>query len=382
MGKPDKPSPEAQSSDKAKPAERKNGPRAGAGDRPSVRRQRPPDKPASHSGAKTSRDYKPGDLRATGKENWKSERRGHTERAEKAGRAEVKAATGKDTKIAGQDSGRKVEHHHHAGVSESKKAGLNPNVAGERERLTAVHSSRSDKTFARSGDKANFDPKADKGRVTHHTQASRLDKAEQARAARTLDVKGDKPQLPATDAGRKALVDSSGTSKWRWPATADQTERSKQTWTRQEPTGPKLDSQGRVIPDKAPPAGAKAPRTDAGSPGAVGKPDVPKPPASDAVGKLNRATGVAGRLGGVLKVFGIYKEIRDIVAREKPEWLRGGDKVPLYRPVRDLPIMQEPTGYSVEKTKDGKVIYRDPDGNQCTKDEALRSTKSNYGGRA
>ena len=54
----------------------------------------------------------------------------------------------------------------------------------------------------------------------------------------------------------------------------------------------------------------------------------------------------------------------------------------LYRPVRDLPIMREPTGYTVEKTKDGKVIYRDPDGNQCPKDEALRSTSSNYGGRA
>lgn len=379
MGKPDKPSPEARSSDRTKPAERKDGPRAGAGDRPSVRRQPPPDKPASHSGAKTSRDYKPGDLRATGKENWKSERRGHTERAEKAGRAEVKAATGKDVKIAGKEAGRSVQHHHHAGVSESKKVGLNPNVAGEKERLTAVHSSRSDKTFARQGDKPDFDPKADKGRVTHHTQASRLDRAEQARAAKALGVKGDNPRLPATDAGRKALVDASGTSKWRWPV--DQTERDKQTWTRREPAGPKVDSQGRVAPDRTPAAAGKVPRTDTATPGTVRKPDAPKPPGSDALGKLGRATGIAGRLGGLLNVFGIYKDTRDIVAREKPEWLREGSRVPLYRPVRDLPIMKEPTGYTVEK-KDGKVIYRDPDGNVCPKDEAIRSTSSNYGGRA
>ena len=43
--------------------------------------------------------------------------------------------------------------------------------------------------------------------------------------------------------------------------------------------------------------------------------------------------------------------------------------------------MKEPTGYTVEK-KDGKVIYRNPDGNVCPKDEAIRSTSSNYGGRA
>ena len=90
--------------------------------------------------AKSSRDYKAKDLKATGKEDWKKERSKHTAAAEKTARKDVKAATGKDAKIAGQKlPGAKVEHHHHAGVKRSKQVGLNPKVAGKKERMTTVH---------------------------------------------------------------------------------------------------------------------------------------------------------------------------------------------------------------------------------------------------
>jgi len=324
-------------------------PKAGAGDRGPIGKK--------ESGQpKGSREYKPGDLKASGKENWKTERKKHTTGAERAAREAIKAKTGKDANLARRTPGDKVEHHHHAGVKESKQVGLNPKVAGEKERMTAVHSSKSKTVWGTYGDKV--DPAKNK-KSTHHNVAAKIDKAEQARAAKALGMKGDNPKLPKTDAGRKALVDASRTSKSRWPATADQAERAKPTWFRKEPVGPPVDANGRVIkpvePSSARPAGP--PKVE----------NVPKE--GGFWGKVAKA-GKAGRALGVLGgIAGSSGDIVNKVVRDYPERLPEGEKFEIYRPQRGNEFMWEPTGYTVEKNN-GEVIYRDPKGSECTRDEA------------
>jgi hypothetical protein len=194
--------------------------------------------------AKGSPEYPPGELKASQSTNWRTERGKHTSAAEKAARSDVKAATGKDAKI----GSKTVQWHHHAGVEESRQVELNPRVAGERDRMTAVRSDKHAKVHGTYGDKAE----ATKNKpYTHHTIASKIDKAEQARAAKRLGVTGDSPRLPKSGAGRKALTDASATSKWRFPATADQTEKAKQNFTWRKPVGfDKVDSKGRALSAK------------------------------------------------------------------------------------------------------------------------------------
>jgi hypothetical protein len=360
----------SKSSDKGSEKSKKGSSPAGArNDRPNL-----PKKDAGKGGSggpKGSRDYSPKELKEKGKTDWKSERRKHTSNAERRARREIKEATGRDGKVAG----KKVEHHHHSGVHESKKAGLNPKVAGEPERLTAVHSRRDKKVFGTVGDNPN--PAKNK-RYTHHNVASKIDKAEQARTATKMGAKGDSPKLPRGDPGRKGLTDSSGTSKWRFPATGDQTERGKMNWVRKEPTGPKVDSTGRVISESKPPVKLDAPKQ-------VPKVDAPKTPlklkAPDLGGskldKFAKGLGKAGKAVGVIgTVVGSVGEATEIIAREKPEWLPEGSKVQLTKPVKGLEFMFKPSGYTVEKT-DGQVIYRGPDGKPVSRDEALRNSSLN-----
>jgi hypothetical protein len=369
----------SKSRDKGSDGGRKKGgsPAGSRGDRPSVGKKK--DGPRKGGSPKGSREYSPKQLKDRGRSNWDKERRKHTSNAERKARREIKAATGKDRKIAGKN----VEHHHHAGVRESKRAGLNPKVAGEPDRMTAVHSRRDKKVYGTVGDNAN--PAKNK-RYTHHNVASKIDKAEQARTAKKMGAKGDSPKLPRGDKGRKGLTDASATSKWRFPATGDQAERAKMKWERKEPPGPKVDSTGRVIRESKPPAKLDAPKPPAklDAPKQVPKVDAPSPPKVKApgfggsklenfakgLGKAEKALGVIGNVAGSVG------EAAEIIAREKPEWLPEGIKVPLTKPVKGLEFMYKPSGYTVEKT-DGQVIYRGPDGKPVSRDEALRNSSLN-----
>jgi hypothetical protein len=376
-------------------------------------------KAAEQQPNKGSTGYTDKQLKATPKENtrsaWQTERGKHTKAAEQADRKGVqaakqehKAATGKDMKpppgrsarsdqVASNTPGKKVEQHHHSGVSESRKAGLSPKVAGEKGRTTALASSKSDKVYG----------VVDGKKYTHHNTVSKMDKAEQARTAKAMGRKGESPQLPKGDAGRKGMVDSSGTSKWRTPETVNQAERAKQDWTRKEPVGPKVDKDGSVVPDKTkpaagtkseptptpkgdPPASGPGPKGDpapapAPGPGPKGDAPVPKgdPPAPKAPKGEPHAPGggggLAGKLGGLAgaagEALGIVQDVKTIVAHDYPEKLPEGTKVELSRPGDVIPWMREPTGYSVEKTN-GEVIYRDRDGNQVSKAEAMRASSA------
>ncbi len=365
-------------------------PSGGARDRPDVSKQdqaqktgrKGESKKDSDRAPKGSKDY-PKDPKSRSKTDWKKERRRHTKNAERKARREAKKATGKDVKIAG----KKVQWHHHAGVRDSKRAGLDPKVAGETKRMTAVHSRRDKKVYGTAGDKV--DPKKNK-RYTHHNIADKIDKAEQRRAAKAMGGKGDSPRLPRGPKGRAGMIDASATGKWRFPATGDQAERSKMKWERKEPAGPKVGKDGRVVPN----AKESAPKTSPSS----GKADVPKTPdkpkisgkpepggigkALKGLGKALEVAGKAAKVGGALgNAANFSGDAIQSIAKYKPELLPEGAKVELNREVEGVEVMSRPSGYTVEKTN-GQVIYRDSNGTQVDRDEAMRATESNYGGKA
>lgn len=382
--------------------------------------------PRAASGPRGSREYTADQLKARGKVDWAKERRAHTRRADRQASAEAAAATGTPTKVTGGG----VEYHHHMDVQEAKRLGMNPDVAGERERMSALDSRRRPDRYGTIGDAA--DPGKGK-RLTHHNIAKQIDKYEKARTAKAMGVEGDNPRLPKTDAGRAGLADASATSKWRLPANVDQAERAKHKWVRVEPVGPKVDEKtGIVIPDSdrstsTPKAPAGTPSTDAPRP--PGRADTPRSPAAgdanraraasdtprlrtvdapkgsgkanapevdgatriarrmtvadEAMETLSKTADVLGKAGKALGVIGnifqTAREAREIAAIENPDRLPEGAKVELTRPQPGPlgsghdPVLREPSGYTAEKTN-GTVIYRGPDGREVTREEAREAT--------
>lgn len=160
---------------------------------------------------KGSREYSASDLHATGGVNWGSKRRQHT----------AEAAKQKGV------GGGGLEHHHHADIKKASEVKLNPDVAGEAERMSVLHARKDPIVKATVLNEPYIDPKTGKVVVqttgkdyTHHNAAKLLDKAEQAR-------------VPNTPEG---LADASATSKQYWPATADYGERAKLSWKQSAPT--------------------------------------------------------------------------------------------------------------------------------------------------
>lgn len=212
---------------------------------------------------KGSPAYSAADLKAGPGANMQSERHGHTRNAEAKASADVKTAaddrgqklTDKEAKVSGRQEG--VQHHHHAHAKEVKETGLNPDVAGERERLTAVSSEKRGTDIGTIGHHA--DP-AKNPEYTHHTIFEKMDQDEYTRTAKAMGEKGDNPKLPATEAGHRGLVDASGTGRWRVPHTADQTERRVAEFSHSGAVPPEkhqLNDRGEVIGSKAEGATAK-----------------------------------------------------------------------------------------------------------------------------
>jgi RHS repeat-associated protein len=169
---------------------------------------------------KGSREYKPSEIHATGTVNWETERSKHTSAA-----ARKKGV-----------SGGPYQQHHHADIKAAANARLSPKIAGEPERMSTVHSRRDPIVFG------NIEGK--KGQLTHHNVAKAIDKAEQARG-------------PATAEG---LIDASATSKQRWPATADPSERAKHLWRPEPPKGPPVNPETGVVAREAETGAASASR--------------------------------------------------------------------------------------------------------------------------
>jgi hypothetical protein len=209
-----------------------------------------------------STDYTEEQLRGKKSTDWAKERRRHTKAADRQASKAASAATGQPKKV----TGKGVEYHHHADVKEASRVKLNPDVAGEPERMSAVKSRRSKTNYGQVGDKPGKGKK-----LTPHNVAKSIDKAEQQRTAKALRERSGKapakdPKLPKGAEGRAGLVDASGTSKWRLPATADEAQRAAQKWNRTEPVGPPVDKSGRVVKPKTKPS--PSPKTP--SPGKSG----------------------------------------------------------------------------------------------------------------
>ena len=79
-------------------------------------------------------------------------------------------------------------------------------------------------------------------------------------------------------------------------------------------------------------------------------------------------------VGKILDAKQAWDESREIIARERPEALKEGEKVPLtmletpYKPMSPVP-----SGYTVEKA-DGKILYRDAEGKAVTRETAIRNS--------
>jgi hypothetical protein len=330
-----------------------------------------------------STDYGPGQLDNKAGKNIEKERDKHTKAADRAARAEAKSATGNSTKV----TGKGVEYHHHADVKESKRVGLNPDVAGEKNRMSALDSRRDPKHPSTIGD--NSDWRNNPSRTPHNIAKS-IDKKEQARTASAINKDGN-PRLPADHEGRKGLTDASATSKQRLPATADRAERAIHNWDRTQPKGPPVNERGEVTGSKAEGATAKMEQAEAKAAAAatakgaanVETTSLPKGEtlnraakgAIDAADKLlHGASRLAGAVGHLFNAREAALEIREVMARETPQLLPEGSKVPLtMSPDNYRPAFNEPSGYTVEKT-DGQVIYRDAAGTQVSRDEAIKNS--------
>jgi hypothetical protein len=339
------------------------------------------------SAPRTSRDYGPGQLDNKARKDIEKERHIHTRAADRAASAEASKATGKAQKITGE----RIQYHHHADVKEAKRLGLNPDVAGEKNRMSAVDSRKNPSNPSTIGDKS--DPSKNPTHTPHNI-ARAIDKEEQRRTAHAMGQRGDNPRLPKNEEGRKGLVDASATSKQRFPATANYAERGKYNWDRTQPKGPSVNKRGEVIGSKAegataklekaepkpqatksyedwsdvrktlekdkaaqpptgkgdastapkdvgtPPAGVdatKVPKGEGGTPPAGGDAakvpkgeggtPLPKTPLDE--GWLGKAGRIAGTVGSVLDVIGAVSEAAEFVAREKPELLPEGVTVRL-----------------------------------------------------
>jgi RHS repeat-associated protein len=152
-----------------------------------------------------STDYKSQDIKASGNTDWSKERAKHTSRK---------------NNISGVNrQGGVYQEHHHADIKEARKVGLNPDIAGETSRMSTVHSRRSNEVYGEVNSK----------KLTHHNTAKHLDKVAQNRInPATGKAVGSTPQ---------GMIDASAESKWRWPATADYSERAKQDWTKKVAMG-------------------------------------------------------------------------------------------------------------------------------------------------
>ncbi|SPB18557.1 FG-GAP/YD repeat-containing protein [Caballeronia novacaledonica] len=190
---------------------------------------------------KNSTQYQSQNIHATGNENWAKERKKHTGDANRAWSSAADAAASKRGEPAqGNTSvtGKGVEAHHHADVQASKEAGLHPAIAGEPERMTAAYSRKDPVIKGTIGDKP-FEGDT----FTPHNTFARMDKYEQDR---TVEIAGLKSNTPAT------IVDASGTSKFRVPATSDYAARAMEKWEadashQQSPTVLLPTASGRTI---------------------------------------------------------------------------------------------------------------------------------------
>jgi hypothetical protein len=352
---------------------------------------------ATPKGGQGSASYTEAQLRGSGSTNWPKERRRHTRRADREASKAASVATGKPRKV----TGKGVEYHHHADVKEAKRLNLNPDVAGEKERMSAVKSHKDKRNYGQVGDRPGKGEK-----LTHHNTAKAIDKAEQERTARAIrdsegKAPGQKPKLPKGGKGRAGLVDASGTSKWRWPATADQAERAKEKWVRRPPVGPPVDRTGRVItpstpskPPATPPSSAAPVKPPAAGPASPTLPPNPPPaptaarapgpaataspvpvPKAGVWSRLGRFAGMGSRvLGAYGQVTSTVSDVLDWIAEDKPEWLPQNKRIQLMKPDPKLPFFKVPTGYSIERQGD-KIIYRDSEGNEVPKSEAEAAMK-------
>jgi hypothetical protein len=206
---------------------------------------------AKEQAARTSKDYSATQLDGTSKEGWhntgaqwKNERRLHTRAANRdaTATANAKLPEQKQIKTITGRGGRDVQYHHHAGVKESRAAGLNPDIAGERSRMSALDSRTDPANPSTIGKETDWQKNK---ALTPHNVAAHIDEAEQDRTARAMEER----QLPANpDNRRRALVDASATSKSRLPAIADRAERAGYDWSRREtPAGRPVNERGEVI---------------------------------------------------------------------------------------------------------------------------------------
>lgn len=103
----------------------------------------------------------------------------------------------------------------------------------------------------------------------------------------------------------------------------------------------------------------------------VGKAGTAAGSALDAAGRLaSKALKITGVIGNVLGVAG---EVKEEVARTKPELLPEGTRVDLRMQSPSVQFWTVPSGYGVEKTN-GQVIYRDSDGKEVTRDQAIKGS--------
>ncbi len=124
-----------------------------------------------------------------------------------------------------------------------------------------------------------------------------------------------------------------------------------------------------VIEPTTPPS----PRVPTAEPGATPSP-APGTPGGAGVGSLGRLAAGVRVLGWAANIAVGLVDVKHIVAEESPQYLLEGMQVPLRRPVQTQwgpdPVMQEPTGYTVEKTGN-EIIYRNSQGKEVTRSEAL-----------
>jgi RHS repeat-associated protein len=137
-----------------------------------------------------------------------------------------------------------IEHHHHKGVNESAKVGLDPKKMESP--MSSVWSKRGDPLVqAGIGDVPMWDPKfKERNKRTHHTIAKEIDFREQKRGPYDTNKKA-----PRT---AKALEDAAESSKQIFPAVDDMTARAGMDWSL-VPPDPTLSYGKTVGPSKVDP---------------------------------------------------------------------------------------------------------------------------------
>jgi hypothetical protein len=103
----------------------------------------------------------------------------------------------------------------------------------------------------------------------------------------------------------------------------------------------------------------------------------PAPPAAPKapLGAFRTAGNIARGLGTVTTVLASVQDTISIIAEEKPEWLPKGKRIELMKPnptpFRGDPRTAVPSGYTVENQGGGRIIYRNAEGKEVTKETVM-----------